>query len=98
MGNLGLANEEIIKFREMRRNYFFFRISNSTLFENIDSQLVFDLNADDMSFLTFVSIDYKVGMDTVVGLSSNMFFGEDDSEFGMMYWDYDISLIIKYFF
>lgn len=96
-GNLGQAND-IMKFREMRRNYIFLRLSNSTLIEKLDGQLVFQLSLDDLSFLTFPTIDYKVGTNTVLGLSSTMFFGEDDSEFGMMYWHADVSLLLKYYF
>lgn len=97
MGYLADATA-IVHLREARKNYVFFRLSNSTLVENVDAQLVFMLNADDMSFLTFPSIDYKVGTNTVVGLSSTIFAGENDSEFGMMYWSNEISLVLKYFF
>lgn len=97
-GNLARANEDIIKFREMRKNYLFLRISDSKMIENTDVQIVFQLNADDMSYLIFPSIDYKVGTNTIIGLSSTMFFGEDDSEFGLMFWEADVSLIIKYYF
>ena len=96
-GNLGQANG-IMKFREMRKNYVFIRLSNSTIFEKIDGQLVFYVNADDMSFLTFPSIDYKAGENTVVGLSSTIFSGENDSEFGMMYTKSQIDLVVKYYF
>lgn len=98
-GNLALASSEIMKFREMRKNYLFFRVSNSKILDNTDAQIVFQLNADDMSYLITPIIDYKIGTNFVIGLSATIFIGDqDDSEFGMMYWDSDVSLLLKYYF
>ena len=88
----------MVNFREMRRNYLFFRLSNSTWIEKLDGQLVFMINADDGSFLTFPSLDYEVMPNLVAGLSSTIYTGNGDTEFGMMYWGYEVSLVLKYFF
>jgi len=98
-GILALDANGIMKIREMRKNYIFLRFSNNAkLIPNLDAQLVFIVNADDMSFLTFPSLDYKVGQNAVVGLSATVYTGDDDSEFGMMYWSSEASLVLKYFF
>jgi hypothetical protein len=97
-GNLALANNRIVNFREMRRNYLFTRLSNSTLIENLDGQLVFTFNADDTSLVTFLSLDYTLGSNTVLGLSSTIFSGDSESEFGMSYFNHQVSLIFRYFF
>ncbi len=97
MGNLAGANE-IIKFREMRQNYVFVRLSNSTLIENVDGQLVFLGNADDLSYLVFPSIDYKLGANIVLGMSATVYAGQDDSEFGMLYWSSELNFVGRYYF
>jgi len=97
-GILATDATDIFQVREMRKNYIFFRLSNSTLIQNVDGQLVFILNADDMSFLTFPSIDYKARDNFVVGLSATLYTGDDDSEFGMMFWNSEVSLLLKYYF
>jgi hypothetical protein len=97
-GNLAGANTRIVNFREMRRNYLFARLSNSTWIENLDGQLVFTLNADDMSFLTFLSLDYTIGTNLMLGLASTIFSGDSDSEFGMSYAKSQVSLVLKYYF
>jgi len=98
-GNLALVNSDIMRFREMRKNYIFCRVSNSKIVDDTDAQIVFQLNADDMSYLITPIIDYKVASNFVMGLSATIFLGDDDdSEFGMMYWDADVSLVLKYYF
>ena len=53
---------------------------------------------DNLYIFKHPSIDYKVGMNLVVGLSASIFTGENDSEFGMMYWSDTVNLIFKYYF
>ncbi len=95
--NLAEANN-IVQVREMRKHYVFFRISNSSLINNLDGQLVFIVNTADKSFLTFPSVDYKVGDNFVAGLSATLYSGDDDEEFGMMFWGSEVSLVLKYYF
>ena len=95
--NLAEANE-IMNFRAMRKNYLFTRISNSTHFENVDGQLVFLINIDDGSFLTFPSVDYKLAENMIIGMSASVYAGEEDSEFGLLYWNSEASFVFKYYF
>ncbi|MBI5327624.1 MAG: hypothetical protein HZB80_04965 [Deltaproteobacteria bacterium] len=96
-GNLLQANE-IMRFRELRRNYIFARISNSGITEKIDGALVFLLNTDDKSFLIYPSVDYKIKGNTTVGFSAIIFVGENDTEFGMTHWGSEVSMVYRYFF
>jgi hypothetical protein len=96
-GNLAMVNSDIMKIREMRKNYIFCRVSNSKILENTDAQIVLQLNADDMSYLITPIVDYKITNNFVVGISATIFRGDDDSEFGMMYWGADASLVLRYY-
>jgi hypothetical protein len=93
-----VSGSSIMKIREMRKNYAFFRLSNSKLIENLDSQLVFQVGLNDGSFLLYPSIDYKVTKNLVAGIYSTIYGGKRDSEFGMHYWHADVGLLFKYFF
>lgn len=95
--NLLQANE-IIKFREYRRNYLFARISNPNIKEKIDGASAFIFNLDDGSFLVNPTIDYKISENTTIGFSSISFFGNKDAEFGLTPWNSSFSLIYKYYF
>lgn len=95
--NLLQANG-MMKFRQMRKNYIFVRISNPDIGEKIDGAMVLFLNADDESFVINPSIDYRIKTDTTVGITALVFSGEDNAEFGMPPWDSEISMTFKYFF
>jgi hypothetical protein len=95
--NLLQANQ-IMNFRQMRKNYFFTRISNPSILKKIDGALVFYVNLDDSSFLVNPSLDYKVNESSTIGLSSDIFVGGKTKEFGMMHWEQDVTLTYKYFF
>jgi len=95
--NLAQANQ-IVTFRQMRKNYLFTRISNLPILNKIDGALVLFINLDDRSFLVNPSLDYKVNEDSAIGLSSNIFVGNKTKEFGMMHWGEDVTLSYKYYF
>jgi len=95
--NLLQANQ-IMTFRQMRKNYFFTRISNSSIFNEFDGALVLYVNLDDSSFLVNPSLDYKINQDSTVGISSNIFVGSKTKEFGMMHWGEDVTLTYKRYF
>ena len=96
-GNLSQANQ-IVTFRQMRKNYFFTRINNPSIFNKIDGALVLFVNLDDSSFLVNPSLDYKINQNSTVGLSSDIFVGGKTKEFGMMHWGEDVTLIYKRYF
>ncbi len=96
-GNLLQANQ-MVTFREMRKNYLFTRIGNPSIFNKIDAALVLFVNLDDSSFLVNPSLDYKINQDSMVGLSSDIFVGGKTKEFGMMHWGEDITLTYKRYF
>lgn len=96
-GNLLQANE-IMRFRELRKNYIFARISNPDIKEKIDGALVFFMNADDESFLINPSLNYRVSASTTLGLFAIIFVGENDTEFGMTHWGSEVSIVYRYFF
>jgi len=96
-GNLSKANQ-LVTFGQMRRNYFFTRISNPSIFNKIDGALVLFVNLDDSSFLVNPSLDYKIKQDSTVGISSNIFVGGKTKEFGMIHWGEDVTLIYKHYF
>lgn len=93
-----LQANQIINFRQMRKNYFFTRISNPAILNKIDGALVLFLNLDDGSFLVNPSLEYKINESSAIGVSSNIFVGGKTKEFGMMHWGQDISLTYKYYF
>ncbi|MBI3813643.1 MAG: hypothetical protein HY279_04145 [Nitrospinae bacterium] len=82
----------------MRRNYIFTRVSNPDILEKIDGAIVFFLNVDDSSFLIYPSCEYRITKNTTIALTSIIFAGNNDTEFGMTHWNSEISLIYKYLF
>ncbi len=96
-GNLSQANQ-MVTFRQMRKNYLFTRINNSSIFNKIDGALVLLVNLDDSSFLVNPSLDYKINKDSTAGLSSSIFVGDTTKEFGMMHWNYQMTITYKYYF
>ncbi len=97
LANLLLSNE-IVSFREVRRNYIFARINNPEILAKIDGAIVLILNADDKSFLINPSMDYKLKANTILGFSALIFAGKNDTEFGMTPWKNEISMVLKFFF
>ncbi len=95
--NLSQANQ-IMTFRQTRKNYLFTRVSHPSVFSKIDSALVLFVNLDDSSFLVNPSLDYKINDNSAVALSSNIFVGGKTKEFGMMHWGEDVSLLYKHYF
>lgn len=88
----------MVTFRQMRKNYLFTRINNSSIFNKIDGALVLLVNLDDSSFLVNPSLDYKINKDSTAGLSSSIFVGDTTKEFGMMHWNYQMTITYKYYF
>jgi hypothetical protein len=95
--NLLQAND-IMDFNKMRKHYIFARINNSYVRDDFDKTLVCMLNTDDSSFLINPSIDYKINPNMVIGLSSTIFIGDMDSEFGLLYWSDEHTIKFEYFF
>ncbi|MBI4746674.1 MAG: hypothetical protein HY786_09110 [Deltaproteobacteria bacterium] len=95
--NLLQANR-IMTFRQMRRNYIFTRISDPALFSRTDAALVVLINADDGSYLTNPSLDYKIDENSSIGFNMLFFNGRKDMEFGMTHWGSEGSLVYKYLF
>lgn len=95
--NLSQANQ-IINFRQMRKNYLFTRLSNPSILNKFDGAFVLLLNLDDSSFLVNPSLDYKINESSTMGVSADIFVGGRTKEFGMMHWGQDISLTYKYYF
>lgn len=93
-----LQVNQIINFRQMRKNYLFTRVSNPSIFNKIDGALVLFLNLDDNSFLVNPSLDYKINESSTLGISADIFVGGKTKEFGMMHWGQDISLTYKHYF
>ncbi len=96
-GNLSGANQTMT-FRQMRKNYLFFRVNHPSVFSKVDGSLVLFLNLDDMSFLINPSVEYKINQSALIGLSSNIFAGSKTKEFGMMHWGKDVTLTYKHYF
>lgn len=95
--NLSQANQ-IMTFRQTRKNYLFTRVSHPSVFSKIDSAVVLFVNLDDSSFLVNPSLDYKINDNSAVALSSNIFVGGKTAEFGMMHWAEDVTLMYKHYF
>ena len=95
--NLLQANQ-IVTFRQMRRNYLFTRVSNPSIFNKIDAAFVTFLSLDDSSLILNPSLEYKVNEKSAVGLSSDIFLGGKTKEFGMMHWGQDVTLTYKHYF
>lgn len=95
--NLAQASS-LMKFREMRRNYIFVRVSNSKAIQNVDGQIAAIYNADDSSFLISPLVDYKISNNLIAGMSMTVYEGKKDSEFGLMYWGWEASVVLRYYF
>ncbi len=93
-----LVSNKIISFREVRRNYIFARLNNPEILAKTDGAIVLILNADDKSFLINPSVDYKLKANTTIGLSALIFAGKNDTEFGMVPWKSEISMVFKFYF
>lgn len=96
-GNLLQANS-MMKFREIRKNYFLVRLSNTEMYKKRDGSLVIFFNLDDKSFLVFPSLNYKIKKNTSIELSGIIFRGDNESEFGMIPWRSEVGIIWRYFF
>ncbi|MBI4650474.1 hypothetical protein HY745_04145 [Candidatus Desantisbacteria bacterium] len=96
IANLLLANK-IIKFKEMRNNYFYTRISVQDIMM-IDTDLTLFLNADDKSFFLNPTAVYNINKDSTILLSVITYSGNNDTEFGMTHWANEVCMRYKYLF
>ena len=94
--NLGRGTS-IMQFGQMRKNYAFLRLNNTTAIENLDGQLVFSVNLNDGSWLSYLSVDYKLTKNLIAGMYATVYFGKNDSEYGMAYSN-TVGLLFRYYF
>ncbi|MEK9148426.1 MAG: hypothetical protein AAB267_00105 [Candidatus Desantisbacteria bacterium] len=95
--NLRLANS-LMTYRSLRKNYLFFRLSNPEVFAHYDSQLSLLLNVDDGSCVVMPSMDYNGFENIILRFGVNLFFGDSQSEFGLVPQNTELQLETRYFF
>ncbi|MBU0701902.1 hypothetical protein KKE26_11545 [bacterium] len=95
--NLRLANS-LMTYRSLRKNYFFFRLSNPEIFDCYDSQLSVLLDVDDKSCVVMPSVDYNGVKNIVIRFGINWFSGDSQSEFGLVPQNTELQLEARYFF
>ncbi|MFH1450128.1 MAG: hypothetical protein ABIG09_06970 [bacterium] len=95
--NLRRANS-LMRYRYMRKNYLFFRVSNPEIFDDYDGQISLLLNADDKSLVIMPAFDYQKWGRLVIRLGLNWFSGNSKSEFGLVPYQTEFQLGVKYLF
>ena len=93
-----LDANRIMEFRQMRQNYIFSRISKSGIFDKVETSLTAIINSDDQSYLIYPYVNVILSDRFTLDLSSILFFGDFDSEFGMTHWDQEYSIALNYLF
>lgn len=95
--NLLQANQ-LVKLKEMRKNYIYLRVINQEIYRKTTGESVLFLNADDNSFFLSPSVEYKINEKTIIGFSTLFFSGNKDTEFGMTHWENELRMQYKYLF
>lgn len=92
------ANANLDKLTGVRQNYLFFRGYFPRLGVKGDLEILFINCLDDGSSILVPTFTYNLLPNLGVYLTSDIFLGDDESEFGLLYSDYTISLGFRLYF
>lgn len=92
------ANANLDKLTGVRQNYLFFRGYFPRLGVKGDLEILFINCLDDGSSILIPTFTYNPLPNLGIYLTSDIFFGNDESEFGLFYSDYTISLGLRLYF
>jgi hypothetical protein len=100
MGNIYLsgANGYLNSLTGVRRNYLFLRGYIPSIFRHSDLEIILLSSLDDGSSVIIPTLSYEPLGYLSFYLLTNIFLGDGESEFGILYENYTVNLGVKLFF